>query len=99
MITDLTPRQQAAAIIMRLTGAARDQARCITLQEITQGGVINGVQLDPVAYILAGLEMKFGQLRDEARIAAMTEFSAFSRKPNESINALLSRFEVVRNKA
>ena len=50
MLTDLAPHQQAAAIIMRLGGAAKELARTMTPQEIFQGGVVNGVQLDPVSY-------------------------------------------------
>ena len=38
MLTDLAPHQQAAAIIMRLGGAAREMARTITPQEIINAG-------------------------------------------------------------
>ena len=41
MLTDLTPAQQAASIVMRLGGAARDLARTITATEIRTGGVID----------------------------------------------------------
>ena len=68
-------------------------------QELMFGGVINGVQLDPVAYLLKGLEERFGQLDDEQRLAAMTEFPAFARYPSESINALRSRYAIVRQRA
>ena len=91
--SDLTPPKQAAKIVYQgLTGAARDAARTLTRDELMYGGVINGEQLDPVGYLLKGLEQRFGQLDDEQRLAAMTEFQAFARYPNESINATLSRY-------
>ena len=99
MLTDLAPHQQAAAIIMRLGGSAREMARTITPQEIIQGGVVNGVQLDPVSYIIHGLHTRFAQLGEESRLVAMTEMMSFHRLPNESINDVLTRYEVVRQRA
>eukprot|EP00969_Alexandrium_andersonii_P132616 5864267-Alexandrium_andersonii.AAC.1 len=65
MVTDLQPYQQAAAVVLRLGGPAREYARQFAPQELTQGGVIDGVMLDPVSYIVAGLQKRFAQLDDE----------------------------------
>ena len=62
------------------------------------GGRIHGQDLDPVLYIIAGLHNRFALLDEEARLSAMTEMLAFARTPNEDINALLSRYEVVRQR-
>ena len=99
LLTDLQPHQQAAAIIMRLQGTAREFARMIQPQEIMHGGIQNGVHVDPVTYILAGLHARFSPLEEESRLSAMTEMMAFARKPGESINAVLSRYEIVRHRA
>ena len=99
LLTDLQPHQQAAAIIMRLQGTAREFARMIQPQEIMHGGIQNGVHVDPVTYILAGLHARFSPLEEESRLSAMTEMMAFARKPGESINAVLSRYEIVRQRA
>ena len=99
MLTDLAPHQQAAAIILRLQGAAKELARTLTPQEITTGGIVNGVQLDPVSYIVLGLHARFAQLGEETRLVAMTEMLSFHRKPNENINEVLTRYEVVRQRA
>jgi hypothetical protein len=56
MLTDLQPAQQAAAIVMRLGGSARELVRSITPDEIMHGGQINGVQVDPVTYVVYGLQ-------------------------------------------
>ena len=99
MLTDLQPHQQCAAIITRLGGSAREMARMISPQEILQGGMRNGVLQDPVTYLLATLQDRFAALDEEARLASMTEMLAFSRRPGESINALLARYEIVRQRA
>ncbi len=99
MLTDLAPYQQAAAIILRLGGAARELARTLTPLEIAQGGVINGQALDPVSYILYGLHARFAQLGEETRLAAMTDMMSFQRRPGEHINAVLTRYEIVRQRA
>eukprot|EP00969_Alexandrium_andersonii_P016071 703352-Alexandrium_andersonii.AAC.1 len=55
--------------------------------------------LDPVSYIVAGLQSRFAQLDDETRLAAATQLQAFARHQHESINATLARFDLVRNRA
>ena len=99
MITDLKPEAQAAAIILRLSGHARDAARVITADEIERGGIMQGRRMGPVSYILAGLAMRYGQLGDESRLQAITEFQCFSKYPGERIDEFLSRFNVVRIRA
>jgi len=99
MLTDLSPPQQASAIILQLEGTAREVARTIQPNEILFGGVINGQQLDPVSYVITGLYGRFGQLEEETRIAAMTEMLAFAKRSGENINAVLTRYELVRNRA
>jgi hypothetical protein len=99
LLTDLQPAQQAAAIVMRLGGAARELVRRITPEEILHGGLVNGVQVDPITYIVAGLQQIFAILYDEHRLAAMTQLLAFSRRQGESINGTFARYEVVRQRA
>ena len=99
MLTDLQPHQQCAALISRLGGAAREMGRMITPPEIMQGGMRNGVQLDPVTYLLAALQDRFAALDEETRLSSMTELMAFHRHSGESVNALLSRYEIVRQRA
>ena len=84
---------------MRLGGAARELVRSITPDEILNGGFVNGVQVDPITYIVAGLQQRFAMLDDEHRLVAMTQLLAFSRRQGESINGTLARYEVVRQRA
>ena len=71
----------------------------ITPQEMSNGGIRNGVQLDPATYLLGALQIRFAALEEESRLTSMTEFLAFSRKPHDTINALLARYETVRQRA
>ena len=92
--------RQASASVMQLQGAAKDFARSsINMLELQQGGIVNGQQVDGVTYLIAALQARWGQLEEENRLTAMTEYMAFTRHPNESINNLLTRFEVVRQRA
>ena len=74
-------------------------ARMITPQEMMNGGILNGVAVDAVTYLLGSLHAKFSALEEESRLTAMTDMLAFARRPSESINAVLARYEVVRQRA
>jgi len=52
-----------------------------------------------MTYLLATLQSRYAPLDEETRLASMTKMLAFARKPNESINDLLARYEVVRDRA
>ena len=84
---------------MRLGGAARELVRSIAPYEILNGGFVNGVQVDPITYIVAVLQQRFAMLDDEHRLAAMTQLLACSRRQGESINGTLARYAVVRQRA
>ena len=71
----------------------------ISPNEIMHGGMQNGVHVDPVTYVLAGLHARFSPLEEESRLTAMTEMMAFARRPGETINSVLSRYETVRQRA
>ena len=77
--TDLLPPQQGAAIVVKLGVAARELARSIIPEEISNGGMVNRVQLDPAACTDAGLQAMFATLDDESRPAATTQLMAFQR--------------------
>jgi hypothetical protein len=74
-------------------------ARMMTPEEFALGGMRDGVQLDPVAYLLGALRNRFSALEEEARLSSMTEMLAFQRRPGEHIDSLLARYETVRQRA
>ena len=100
MMTDLAPYQQVAAVILRLSGAAKDLARTLTPNEIMNGGISpTGVQLDPLSYLVVGLHSRFAPLGEETRLQAMTDLLSFGRRGGEGINQVLTRYEIVRQRA
>ena len=97
--TDMNAPQQCAAIISQLGGAARELARSLTPNEVFNGGQINGVMLDPVSYLLHGLQQRFAPLDEENRLRAAQDLLSFTRRRNETVDTLLSRFEITRQRA
>ena len=97
--TDLNPAQQCAAIISQLGGAARDLARTLTPAEVYHGGTVQGQQLDPVSFLLHGLQVRFAPLDEENRLRAAQDLLSFGRRAGESVDTLISRFEITRQRA
>jgi hypothetical protein len=60
--SDRAPHQQAVAILENLHGTAREITRTLSPTEIMNGGVQNGVHMDPVTYIVHGLHGHFSQV-------------------------------------
>ena len=97
---ELQPFQQASMIILRLGGAAREMCRSLRHDELVRGGIIPGHgQVDPVTYLLHGLQLRFAQLGEESRLTAMTDFMAFRRQDREGIDTMLARFDTMRLRA
>ena len=61
--SDLEPHRQAAMILQQLKGGARDQTRDLPVNIIMNGAVLNGINVDPVTYIMNILAERYGQLR------------------------------------
>ena len=88
-------QQMVAAIILRLGGAARQMANQMTPDELQNGG--NGV--GPVQLLINGLSENFAPFGEEASLRSISELTNFHRQPGEAIDALISRFTVVRHHA
>ena len=99
MLTDMQPHQQCAAIITRLGGTAREIGRMMTPAEVTQGGIVGGQALDLVTHLLQASHTRFSNLAEQGRLTSMTEMLAFQRRPHETINSLIARYETVRQRA
>eukprot|EP00438_Fugacium_kawagutii_P035880 Skav204682 [mRNA] locus=scaffold1284:96116:106049:- [translate_table: standard] len=97
--SDMEPARKAAAVMLTLRGAARELTRQIPPQAVVAGGLINGVQVDPLTYLMHALQERFGNLGEEVRVQAITELMSFQRKGNEPIDVLLVRFDSIRSRA
>jgi hypothetical protein len=63
------------------------------------GGIINGQQVDGVSYVLGILGDRYAQLGEETRLKTVTDLMTFHRRGNERIEELLTRFEILRQRA
>ena len=86
-------------MVSQLGGAAREIARTLTPAEIYTGGTVGAQHLDPLAYLLHGLGLRFGPLDDEVRLRSAQDLLNFGRRAGESIDTILSRFDIVRQRA
>ena len=99
LAAEMDPGQQAAAIANQLRGDAQQLAYNLSYQDLATGGVINGVRLDPVTYLMTQLAAHFAPLGEEARLASMGEIMSFHRNPSESTDALIARVRILRWRA
>ena len=58
---------------MSLESSARDFSRNLNYNDLTQGGIVNGVQVDPVTYLLSHLASHFAPLGEESHMQALCE--------------------------
>ena len=86
-------------MISHLAGPARELARQVTPAELFNGGMSTGRQLDPVSYLVQGLANRFAPSDDESRLRAAQDFPSFSRRQGESVDALVTRCDLVRTRA
>ena len=80
LAVDMDEGQQCAAIVHQLKGDAAVLATNLSYIDITQGGLVNGVQRGPVEYLLHQLASTFAPLGEEARLQAMTELMSFHKQ-------------------
>ena len=96
---DLNEFRQAAYVSTRLTGMAREYVDEWPPQILIQGGLINGVQVPPMAFLMHSLTERWGQLGEEERTQAVQALMNFNRHDGERIDDLLTHFDILRNRA
>ena len=62
-------------------------------------GLVNGNPATPMTFLMHSLAERWGQLGEEERTSAVMELMNFSRRGNERIDDLLTRFDILRNRA
>jgi hypothetical protein len=86
-------------ILQQLKGGARDLTRGLPIDVIMNGALLNGNRVDGVTYIMNILAARYGQLGEELRLKEIKASMDFDRKHHESIDDLLTRFEIVKTRA
>eukprot|EP00971_Amphidinium_carterae_P039641 778948-Amphidinium_carterae.1 len=103
--TDVPVQSQAAAVCMRLGGAAKELTKEIDISTLQNGANIDMQDGNPpqhmngLAVLLRGLAKRFAPENGEQSVKALANVMAFSVLPNESIDEVLSRFEVLLSRA
>ena len=96
---NMGPAQQAAAIQLGLRGMAQEFALTIPPSTINQGALIEGIHVDGVTYLLYQLAQRFEALEDERSMQTSTALLDFRGRAGERMDALLTRFDLVRHQA
>ena len=103
--TDLEQAQQGPAVILRLSGGAREMRRTLDCTIAAYGATVdlqdgNGpVQITGLATVLRGLSREYAPLDYEASITAMSDLLSFRKTAQESVDISLSRFSSIRQRA
>ena len=97
--SDLDSRRKCAAVILQLRGGAQELVRGLPPHAILQGGLINDVAVDPMTFLMHSLSERYSQLGEETRLEAITDIMNFRREGNERIDTLITRFDIVRQRA
>jgi len=61
--------------------------------------MLNGIHVDGMTYLLSILSERYADLGEEVRLKAITELMQFTRQGNEAIDVMISRFEILRQRA
>jgi hypothetical protein len=85
--------------LFQSSGAAQELCREVPPLILVQGGPINGVQTDPLTYIMHLLAENCAQLGEEVRISSLTELLSFRRRAGEMTDEFLTRFDAVHMRA
>ena len=92
--------RKAALVVMQLKGTAQEYVRTIPPMALINGGFVNGVQVDPLTFLLHSLSERFAALGEEVRLGAITELLCFARQgSSETVDELMTRFDILRQRA
>ena len=96
--TELGEELRAPAVAQRLGGAARAIVREVPADELRDGRYdpVDGAQVPGLVLLIRGLRRRYGQLPIEASTQTIIEMLSFKRRPHESVDDALCRFETVR---
>ena len=104
MGTDVDVQRQGPVVAMRIGGTARELVRELDVQVLAQGMMLadaNGqlVQTTGLECLIRALHRRYAPLSQELEIHCLSEILLFRRHPGEDTDAVISRFELARDKA
>ena len=100
MSTDIDEIRKGPQIELCLGGVARDLVREIPVDVKTNGFTLpNGERRTGAWVILQALSAQFMPLEEESNLRALADLHGFCRLPGESVDTVLTRFEVIVQRA
>ena len=99
--TDLEAHRLGPIAALQVTGSAKELVRELTPEQLAHGQVDpqTGQQITGLMILVRTLAHRYAPLEQEAQTKAVSEFLSFNRQAGESVDALLVRFDVLRNRA
>ena len=99
--TDLDDARKGPQLELALGGVARDLIRDLPLMNKINGGLLdlgdgNGPQqVAGAAFVLHTLQARFLATDEESNIRAVADLQGFTKLPGETVDQLLTRFEII----
>ena len=75
---EMTAQRKAAWLASSLENGTRELVNTMPAQAMIHGGQINGVQVDPMAFILHSLAERYAPLGEETRMRAARDLLEFA---------------------
>ena len=102
--TDTDPNKQGPVAAMRIGGTARELIRELDANVLVHGMAFadengNLVQHTGLECLIRALSRRFAPLQQELEVHVISEILQFRRLPGEDTDAVISRFEIVRDRA
>ena len=99
--TDLDAHRLGPIAALQVTGSAKELVRELTPEQLANGqqDPQTGQHITGLMILVRTLAQRYAPLEQETQTKAVSEFLAFARQAGESVDALLVRFDVLRNRA
>ena len=99
--TDLEAHRLGPVAALQVTGSAKELVRELAPDHLANGihDPQTGQHITGLMLLVRTLATRYAPLDQEASTKAVGEFLNFSKLPNEAVDALLVRFDVLRNRA
>ena len=99
--TELDPARHGPIAALQVQGSAKELIRELTPQQLQHGDIdpMTGQQLTGLMLLVTVLACRYAPLEAENTTKSIAEFLSFRRQPGETIDSLLVRFDILRNRA
>ena len=99
--TEIEPARQGPIAALQVQGSAKELVRELTPMQLRDGDVdqMTGQQVTGLTLLVTVLARRYAPLEAENCTRSISEFLQFRRAPNESIDNVLVRYDILRHRA